>query len=214
MLLASGPVRECEVRAVESAARVFKGYGIGYDIRSADESNLRAVRYSSFVRDVLRRPDAHAINDLRERTFGMFRELVFPRDYIGVGITTQNLFARRHSDMRVDVFGTGVFGSYAFLSTAIIDQDLPTILTSVPKDKLIEAVAKYEISRALMDRNGCWDERCIARPNRNSVERMLDAIDKELDFCGSCKKALARGIRMIKNGVAVVQDWGLDAVGL
>src|SRR5271157_5760844 len=140
MLLASGSVRQSDMRAVESAARVFREYGIGYDVRSADDRNLRTVRYGSFVRDVLRRPDIHAINDLRERTFGMFREAVFPRDYIGVGITTQNLFARRHAEMRTEVFGTGMFASYGFLSTAIIDEDLPTVAVPAPRERLIEAL--------------------------------------------------------------------------
>jgi hypothetical protein len=199
-IVASGSVRKKDVATVLKAARSFDMYGgVQCDVREPDKKGLRGVRYPSFVRDVLSRPDMHATNDLKDRWLGILRESILPRDNIGVGFTTERLFARERSIMGVEVIGAGTFASCGFLSTAVIDRDSET--SGVSREDLLEAAARYEISLILRAQGGhCKNDNCIARATE-TLERLIDTVEKKLGFCSPCQRGISQGVRMIQEGV-------------
>ncbi len=200
-LFASQSVRKEDVAAALKAAHRFRSYGVECDVMPIDRDTLRTVRYSAFVRDVLAHPEAHLISELsEERTLERIRESISPRDSLGVGITAQRLFTREGQNKR-EVMGSSRFASFAFVSTAVIDS-IPISRTDAPsREKQIVSLTMHEIGHLLMDRDAhCDDDGCLLRPNKKSLDRFLDQAARGLDFCSSCERALAKGVRMILDG--------------
>jgi len=212
-ILASPSINHDDAHAVEKAARFFKGYGIGYDITPLSRENLRPVRYSSFMNDVLSHPDMHLISDLATgRILDTLREALSTRDMIGIGITAQSLFSREGIKKR-ELLGAGLFASCAFLSTRSIITPQGYRHSPLSRDKIIEALAKHEMGHVLMDRDGhCQNDGCIMRSNSKSIERFLDMVAKNLGFCNPCQVAISKGILMLESGAIWRGSGILDGV--
>ncbi len=201
-LLASPSVRKSDVAAVERAARSFRTYGgVEYDVMGADRKSMRTVRYGAFMTDLLSRPDVYLISDLAwERTFDILHRSFFTKDRLGVGITTRRLFTME-GNKKMELMGSGLFASCAFLSTATIDNGLPRRAGLPSREKLIEYVAKHEMGHVLMDRSGhCEEDSCVMRANKNGLDSIVEMTVRGLGFCRSCETRISKGVRMIQEG--------------
>jgi hypothetical protein len=208
-LLSFPAVPREDTAAVAKAARGFETYGVKHDIMMADRSSFASVKYGSFVRDVLTRPDTHLVSDLNgekplqgKRPGDILLGALFPKDILGVGITPLRLFTRENGSRR-ELMGTGRFNTCAFVSTSITDNYLAAQKSLPPKERIIELLARHEMGHLLMDRTGhCEDDSCIMRANKKDERRFLDTVARGLDFCKECQAALSRGISMIRYGTA------------